>query len=71
MHYLHVGYVGFVGNLNYMQVLDFVVGFAGIDLGGDDGRLLGLWPWEPREGFEVSPAAQSMHEQFFLEMDLR
>jgi len=29
-----------------MQIADFVLGFAGIDIARDDGRPLGLWPWE-------------------------
>ena len=52
-----------------MQMADFVLGFAGIDVGGDDGRIVGRWPGQ-LEG-EVSPSAQSMHEQFFSEMEKR
>jgi len=29
-----------------MQIADFALGFAGIDIARDDGRHLGLWPWE-------------------------
>jgi len=41
--------VGFVGNVNYLEILDFALGFAGIDLCGDDGVLLGKWPGQTYE----------------------
>jgi hypothetical protein len=62
--------VGIVGNLNYMEIADLAAGFAGIDIGGDDGRINGRWPWEPQDDpRRVSPAAQRNHEQFFLKME--
>ena len=36
MHSLHVGYVGVMGNLHYLEILDFVAGLPGGDLTGDD-----------------------------------
>jgi len=45
-HYLHLGYVGFVGNLRYTEVVDFMLGFTGFDLAGDDGQMA-RWPWKP------------------------
>jgi len=52
-----------------MEMADCVAGFAGIDIGGDDGRILGLWPWEPRTGpRRVSKAARSLHKEFFSDM---
>ena len=36
MHSLHVGYVGIMGNLHYVEILDFVAGLPGWDLSGDD-----------------------------------
>ena len=36
MHSLHVGYVGVMGNLHYLEILDFVAGLPGWDLAGDD-----------------------------------
>jgi len=62
--------VGALGNLNYTQIADFAAGFVGIDIGGDDGRTVGRWPWEPQEGDRpVDPAAEKMHEQFFRKME--
>ena len=61
--------MGIVGNANYMEMADCVAGFAGIDISGDDGRILGLWPWEPKTGpRKVSEAARSLHEEFFSDM---
>jgi len=60
-----VVHVGFVGNLNYFEALDFVLGFAGIDLCGDDGVLLGKWPDQTYE--EAADAAfefEDMRRQF-------
>ncbi|MFC1805835.1 hypothetical protein ACFL09_02515, partial [Planctomycetota bacterium] len=36
MHSLHVGYVGVMGNLHYLEMLDFVLGLPGWDIAGDD-----------------------------------
>jgi len=36
MHCLHVGYVGLMGNLHYFQILDFLLGWFGLDVAGDD-----------------------------------
>lgn len=60
--------MGAVANLNYMQMVDCALGFVGIDIGGDDGRLLGLWPWEPEEGHTATREAQEIHDEFFGEM---
>jgi hypothetical protein len=49
-----------------MQMADFVAGFAGIDIGGDDDRILGLWPGRA-EG-TIDPAAQRMRQDFILKM---
>lgn len=61
-----MGHVGLVGNANYMQMADFVAGFAGIDLGGDDDRIVGRWPGQA-DGF-IDPAAQRMREDFIRKM---
>ena len=64
--------MGIVGNANYSEMFDFMAGFFGIDICGDDGRLLGRWPWEPQEGPRpVSAAAQAMHEKFFSKEAIR
>ena len=36
MHTLHVGYVGLMGNLHYLEIVDFVLGIPGWDISGDD-----------------------------------
>ncbi|MFQ6134153.1 MAG: hypothetical protein ACE5R4_19070 [Armatimonadota bacterium] len=41
--------MGLVGNANYYEMLDFVLGFAGIDISGDDGAYTGKWPWQSHE----------------------
>ncbi len=61
-----MGHVGILGNANYTQMADFMAGFVGIDLGGDDDRVRGLWPGQV-EG-HIDPAAQSMHDQFIAKM---
>lgn len=38
--------MGAVGNLNYLQMLDFMLGFFTIDVCGDDGTKHGAWPWQ-------------------------
>jgi len=55
-----VGHVGFVGNLNYFEILDLALGFAGIDLCGDDGALLGHWPGQTAQ--EADEAAYEFEE---------
>ena len=49
-----------------MQVLDFALGFVGIDIARDDGRHLGLWPWESDER-RPSQAAEWLHRTVFGE----
>jgi len=36
MHSLHVGHVGLMGNLHYLEMLDFVLGLPGWDICRDD-----------------------------------
>jgi hypothetical protein len=45
VHYLHVLFIGAVANARYMEMVDFVLGLALVDLAGDDGEPLGTWPW--------------------------
>jgi hypothetical protein len=45
VHYFHVLFLGLVGNLRYMEIVDFVLGFTTIDLNGDDGPQIATWPW--------------------------
>jgi len=35
-HYLHLGFLGLAGNIHYKEILDFVLGFAGLDICNDD-----------------------------------
>ena len=51
-----MGYVGLVVNLHYVQVIDGMLGWFGIDIAGDDGRRLGLWPWQTDERAAETPA---------------
>ncbi len=47
LHYLHLGYVGLVGNIRYVEILDFLLGWASVDICNDDGKppLAGDWHW--------------------------
>jgi len=47
-HYLHLGFLGVTANLNYKEWADFFVGWAGIDIRKDDGRVLARRPEEER-----------------------
>lgn len=49
-----------------MQMADFLLGFVGIDIARDDGRHLGLWPWE-KEDREASSAAVWLRRNVFGE----
>jgi hypothetical protein len=48
VHYLHLGWLGVVGNLRYMEMIDFLAGWATLDLSGDDGYEFGAWPGRRR-----------------------
>jgi len=37
-HYLHLGFFGVTGNLNYREWPDFLLGWVGLDVAGDDNR---------------------------------
>jgi len=52
-----------------MQMLDFLLGLFLIDIGGDDGEGLGLWPWERETGIEPSPAAEEIRATLFGDAD--
>jgi len=41
--------VGFVGDLNYYEMVDAMLGFVGIDISGDDGTRYGKWPWQTED----------------------
>ena len=61
IHTLHLGRVGLVLNLNYMQMVDLLLGLFGADIAGDDGRRLGLWPWEVGVARQASEVAERLH----------
>jgi hypothetical protein len=42
----HIGFVGLVWNARWFQILDFIAGFATLDLARDDGCKFGSWPWQ-------------------------
>lgn len=55
----HIAYVGLVWNARYMQMLDFMLGWFGIDIAGDDGYDVGEWSFPRRSEpppTEVKPA---------------
>ncbi len=43
LHYIHTGWFGAVANLRYLQMVDFLLGWFGVDLCFDDGREHGAW----------------------------
>lgn len=57
--------MGFVGNINYLQMIDMAAGFMGLDPCGDDGLRFGLWPWQS-EHTPSSRAATLRAEMFGL-----
>jgi hypothetical protein len=49
VHFIpHLGYVGIVWNARWTQMLDFILGWTTLDLGGDDGYRFGKWPGQRR-----------------------
>jgi len=63
-----VVHVGFVGNVNYLEILDLALGFAGMDICGDDGVLLGHWPGQTaQEADEAAGEFEDMRRQFAAE----
>ena len=48
----HIAYVGLVWNARWWEMVDFLVGFSGIDLSGDDGNKIGAWPWISQPQFK-------------------
>ncbi len=57
--------MGLVLNLNYFEIVDFALGFIGIDLCGDDGVLLGHWPGQtPQEAADAAFDFEDMRREF-------
>ena len=60
-----MGHVGFVGNVNYFEIVDLALGFVGIDICGDDGLLLGHWPGQtPEEADEAAWEFEDIRHTF-------
>jgi len=55
----HIGYVGFVWNLRYTEIMDFMLGWVGLDIAGDDGYKVARWSFPRR--FE--PAEEEEEEE--------
>ena len=43
LHYFHLGWVGIVANVHWLEIPDFGLGFVGLDPMGDDGEQGGWW----------------------------
>jgi len=56
-----VGYVGLILNAHWAQMFDAPAGWLGFDPAGNDGRKLGLWPWQSDQG--VSRPVESPTEE--------
>jgi len=54
LHYVHLGYVGFVLNLRYLQAVDFLLGWFTVDVCFDDGVRGPAW-WGGKNLFGLSP----------------
>lgn len=59
----HLGYVGIVWNLRYMEILDFALGWVGLDISGDDGYAVGKWSF-PRRRQEARLTETKVAYQF-------
>ncbi len=46
MHTLHVGYVGIILNIRYLELINFFVNWSGADLTGENHDPRGKWPWQ-------------------------
>lgn len=46
MHTFHVGYVGIILNIRYLEIVNFMTGWFGLDLTGEDADPRGKWPWQ-------------------------
>lgn len=45
-HYLHLGFVGLMSNLRYLEMADFLLGWGTLDILGDDDHENGDWAWQ-------------------------
>ncbi len=55
-HFIHFGHHGFVFNIRYLELLDFLLGWTTLDLCGDDGEdVFGHWPWQAKGARNLPP----------------
>ncbi len=52
-NHVHAGWFGLMANFHLFETLDFITGFLGFDLCGDDGVRLGKWPWQTYDDADV------------------
>ncbi|MBI4881321.1 MAG: hypothetical protein HY812_16925 [Planctomycetes bacterium] len=70
MHFFpHIGYVGFVWNARYLQMIDAILGIAMIDICGDDGYPVGEWSFPYRTGSAEPEEDASWEEEEVEEED--
>jgi len=43
LHYFHLGWIGIVANVHWLEIPDFFLGIVGLDPMGDDGEQGGWW----------------------------
>lgn len=53
-HYLHLGWVGLVGNVRWLEIPDFLLGWFLLDPSRDDGEDGGWWFWGRRRPSEAA-----------------
>lgn len=57
VHFIpHLGYVGLVWNARYTEMVDFALGWVGLDISGDDGYPVGRWSFPRRAPEPPAPA---------------
>ena len=54
----HIGYFGIVWNVRYTEIVDFMLGWVGLDICGDDGYTVGKWSF-PRRKPDADEAAET------------
>lgn len=52
MHYLHIGWIGVVGNIRWLEIPDFLLGIVCLDPLQDDGPDGGWWFWRKKAARE-------------------
>ena len=50
---VHGWLFGAVTNVHLFETLDFLLGFVGLDICGDDGVIVGKWWWQTEEDAEI------------------